>query len=94
MKSAYELAMERLNKADPQIASKKTSKEQKERLAEVERIYRAKIAEREIALQPKIQEARFEGTAETADSLQTQLRNEVQSLRDQMEREKQKVRES
>lgn len=91
MKSAYELAMERLNKADPQ-SSKKLTKEQKERIAEIDKIYRAKIAEKEIALEPKIQATRFAGEAETADQLQAELRKETQNLKDQMEREKEKVR--
>ncbi len=45
MKSAYELAMERLNKAAP---AQKVSDDQKKQLAELDSKYAAKIAEREI----------------------------------------------
>ena len=47
MKSAYELAMERLSKSDPD-ASKPLTAEKKARLAEVDRVYKGKLAEREI----------------------------------------------
>src|ERR1039458_10095185 len=51
MKTAYELAMERLSKAAP--ATKLTSA-QKKQLAEVDSTYAAKIAGREIALKDEI----------------------------------------
>ena len=47
MKSAYELAMERLNKASPVV---KLTNDQKKRLAELDAEYKAKIADREIFL--------------------------------------------
>ena len=43
MKSAYELAMERLNKQSPTI---KLTEKQKKGIAELESKYKAKIAER------------------------------------------------
>jgi len=56
MKSAYELAMERLNKASP--AEKPLTAEKKARLAEIDRLYKGKLAEREIfreaAAQPRL----------------------------------------
>ena len=51
MKSAYELAMERLNKQSPTI---KLTDRQKTEIAELESRYKAKIAEREIALKDQI----------------------------------------
>ena len=51
MKSAYELAMERLNKTAP---SKKLTDNQKKRIAELESEYKAKIADREIFLNGEI----------------------------------------
>ena len=51
MKSAYEIAMERLNKTAP--ATKLTA-EKKQQLAELDRRYAAKIAEREIALKDEM----------------------------------------
>jgi UDP-N-acetylmuramoylalanine--D-glutamate ligase len=47
MKSAYELAMERLNKQGPQT---KVSAEQKKQLADLDSRYAAKVAERELFL--------------------------------------------
>jgi len=42
MKSAYELAMERLSKSDPG-AGRPVSAEQKTRLAEIDRVYKGKV---------------------------------------------------
>src|SRR5690242_5151236 len=58
MKSAYELAMERLNKSAP--AAKLTA-EQKKQLAELDSKYAAKIAEREIFLKGELTKATANG---------------------------------
>ena len=63
MKTAYELAMERLNKTAP--ATKLTGA-QKKQLAELDSKYAAKIAEREIALRDEITKAAAAGDAEKA----------------------------
>jgi hypothetical protein len=49
-KSAYELAMERLRKKDREagLEDRPVSEEQKAKIAEVRRVYEAKLAEREI----------------------------------------------
>ena len=91
MKSAYELAMERLNKQSPQT-SKPITDEQKKEIAEVDAIYRAKIAEKEIFLKPKIQQTRMEGDATAVESLEKQLRDETRILRDELEQKKEKIR--
>lgn len=90
MKSAYELAMERLNKQNPQ--SKPLTEEQKKQIAEVESIHRSKIAEKELFLKPKIEEARAQGDATAVESLEKQLRNEVNSLKEKLDSEKEKIR--
>jgi len=54
MKSAYELAMERLEKASPSIS---LTEDQKREIAEVDSVYRAKIAEREVFLKDQIRKA-------------------------------------
>jgi hypothetical protein len=46
MKSAYELAMERLEKKAP---TKKLSEKQKERIAEINSLYGSRIAERDFS---------------------------------------------
>lgn len=89
MKSAYELAMERLNKASPQI---KLTAEQKKQLAELDSQYAAKIAEREITLKSEIQKAAAQGDFENAQKLEQQLMQERRSLQSELEEKKQKVR--
>ncbi len=91
MKSAYELAMERLRKQDPGTAKPLTD-EQKKQIAEIDGLYKAKIAERELDLKPKLEKARFGGEEAAIETLEKQLREEVQKLREEMERAKEKVR--
>ena len=64
MKSAYELAMERLQKTSPSFS---LTEEQKKELAEVDSIYRAKIAEKELFLKEQIREAQIEGKTEDVE---------------------------
>ena len=54
MKSAYELAMERLEKSAPTV---KLSADQKKQIAELESVYGAKIAARELTLNGEIAQA-------------------------------------
>ncbi len=91
MKSAYELAMERLKKQNPS-ASKPLGEEQKRRLADLDSLYQSKIAEREIALQPRIAEARMGEEPEKTEILEKELREAVGSLREKLESEKEKIR--
>ena len=70
MKSAYELAMERLNKTAP--AAKLTG-EQKKQLAELDSQYKAKIAEREIFLNDKRGDAVSKGDYEAVAQIEKQL---------------------
>ena len=91
MKSAYELAMERLAKEAPD-ASTPLSGEQKNALADIDTRYKAKIAEREIFLNNKLLEARRNRDREAVDQLETQLRNERLRLEEEREAAKDKVR--
>ena len=93
MKSAYELAMERLDKEDPQ-GSTPLSEEQKAALQDIQEKYRAKIAEREVFLGGKLQEARFQNDLEAVSQLETQLRNEKKRFEDECEHQKDKIRNS
>ena len=54
MKSAYELAMEKLQKESP---DQSLSDEKKAELAELDNLYKSKLAEREVFLGGKIAEA-------------------------------------
>jgi chromosome segregation ATPase len=91
MKSAYELAMERLQKTSPSLS---LSEEQKKELAELDSKYRAKIAEKELFLKEQIRKAQIEGKIEDIESLQKQLTSEMQRLQQDCEARKEKLRAS
>jgi hypothetical protein len=91
MKSAYELAMERLKASDPDAGPPLTT-EQKARLADIDRVYRGRIAEREIFLQKLLDEAQAAQNAEEAAKIKKQLTSEKARLEEEREAEKEKVR--
>ncbi len=91
MKSAYELAMERLAQSDPDAAKPLTAA-QKTRLAEIDTIYQGKIAEREIFLKQKLAEALAAGDADEVDQVRIQIKSERTRLEDEREDEKEAVR--
>lgn len=91
MKSAYELAMERLQKASPSLS---LSEEQKKELAEIDSKYRAKIAEKELFLRDQIGKAQTEGKVDDIDSLEKQLASDVRRLQEECEAAKEKRRAS
>jgi hypothetical protein len=87
MKTAYELAMERLNKDAP---AKKLSPAQKQELAELDAKYAAKIAEREIALNAEMTKAPDD--VEKGKSLREQLAHERKKIQAELEEKKEQVR--
>ena len=89
MKSAYELAMERLNKQGPQ---KKLTDAQKKELAELDSRYAAKIAEREIFLKGELAKAAGNGDFEACEQLEKQLVSERKSIQAELEEKKEKIR--
>ena len=89
MKSAYELAMERLQKASPSLS---LTEEQKKELGEIDSKYRAKIAEKELFLKDQIRKAQTEGKADDISSLEKQLASEVRRLQEECEAKKEKLR--
>lgn len=89
MKTAYELAMERLNKSAPTI---KLTGGQKKQLAELDAQYTAKIAQREMALKDAIAGAAAGNDAEKVEALQQQLVNERKKLQTEVEEKKEQVR--
>ncbi len=91
MKSAYELAMERLAKSDP-AAGKKLTAEQKARLAEIDRVYQGKLAEREIFLKKQLNDALADGKADESAKIQQQLASERARIEEEREEEKERVR--
>jgi hypothetical protein len=90
MKSAYELAMERLNKTSPTV---KLTAAQKKELAELDSKYAAKIAEREIALKDDIAKAVEAGDAEKIEQAQRQLTDERKKLQNDLAEKKERVRQ-
>ena len=90
MKSAYELAMERLAKSEP--ATRPLSTEQKTRLAEIDRVYQGKLAEREIFLKKQLNEAWTAQKPEEVEKIQQQLANERARLAEEREEEKERAR--
>jgi hypothetical protein len=91
MKSAYELAMERLAKSDPS-ASAPLTPEKKSRLAEIDRVYKGKLAEREIFLKKQLDEALAAQKFEDAEKIKKQLVHERARLDEEREEEKERVR--
>lgn len=89
MKTAYELAMERLSKSAPTV---KLTAEQKSQLADLDSQCAAKIAERELLLQGEIVKAVDKGDAEAVEQLQKQLVSDRKSLRAEFDEKKEKVR--
>ena len=85
MKSAYELAMERLEKKEP---TKKLSQRQKDRIAEINSLYGSKIAERETFLQGEIAKERLKGDVTAVAQIQDQLARDVRRLHVEWEEKK------
>ena len=91
MKSAYELAMERLSKSDPN-SSKPLTPEQRAKLADVDRLYQGKIAEREIFLRQQLERALAGRDADEVDKIRKQIASEKARLEEDREAEKDRVR--
>lgn len=89
MKSAYELAMERLEKQAP---TAKLSEAQKTEIAEIESLFKAKTAEKEVFLHDQIAKAVSAGQADEAQSLEKQLAFELKRIAEDCEAKKEKVR--
>ena len=91
MKSAYELAMERLQKDEPSVS---LTSEQKAQLAEIDSSFKAKIAEKELFLKDQIRKARASGEFGEAETLEKQLATEIRRLQEDCEEKKEKLRRS
>ena len=91
MKSAYELAMERLAKSDPSGSVPLTA-EKKSRLAEIDKVYKGKLAEREIFLKKQLDEAYADQKFEDAEKIKQQLSSERARLEEEREAEKEQIR--
>jgi hypothetical protein len=90
MKSAYELAMERLEKESPSL---KLTDDQRSQLAEIDSLYKSKMAEKELLLRDQIQREQAAGKLKEVESLQQQLSSELRRLAQECESKKESVRE-
>ena len=89
MKSAYELAMERLQKDAPSVP---VNAEQRAQIAEIDSLYTAKIAEKELLLKSEIAQEQAKGKFDQVEQLQRQLASELRRLNEEREEKKEKVR--
>ncbi len=83
--------MERLEKSAPTVT---LSDAQKAEIAEIDSTFKARIAEKELFLQPKIREARQTGKFDEAETLENQLVIETRRLHEDCEEKKAKLRDS
>lgn len=89
MKSSYELAMERLSKQAP---SAKLTAGQKAQLADLDSLYKSKIADREILVKGQLQKAAEKRDAEAYEQLEKQLVSDRKTLAAELEEKKDRVR--
>jgi len=92
IKSAYELAMERLEQSQGKTPS--LSDEQKRAIAEVDNEMRAQIAELEITMAQRIAEAKGFGDQSKVSELEREKSAEIQRIRNHAEERKQSIRSS
>jgi hypothetical protein len=91
MKSAYELAMERLEKQAP---SMKLTDDQRSQLAEIDSLYKSRMAEKELLLAEEIRREQAAGKFSEVEKLQKQLASELRRLSEECEAKKEKVRQA
>ncbi len=89
MKSAYEIAMGRLEAESP---GTHLNAEQKERIAAIEAKCRADIAAKELLLQAEMAKAQATGASEELSQLQRQLADDIRRCEEKRDREKEAVR--
>jgi len=91
-KTAYELAMERLRRKDAAdgVEEREVSKEQKAEIAEIKRVYAAKMAEAEIMHKSKIMALMDPEQRALAEQGH---RRDLERMRDDQERKLAKLRE-
>jgi hypothetical protein len=91
MKSAFDLAMERLEKESP---TQELTEEQKAKLSELSKVYEAKIADKELFLNGEIAKAEAAGEFDQIEQLTKQLASERKVLEEELEQKKNEVRGS
>jgi hypothetical protein len=89
MKSAYELAMERLTKNSPTV---KLTGAQKREIADLESRYKAKVAERELAVKDEMNAAAGKWDLDAMSQAEDRLAFERKKLQAELEEKKEAVR--
>jgi hypothetical protein len=89
MKSAYDLAMERLQQQAPTV---KLTEEQKAQIAEIDSLYKSRVAEREVFLQDQLAKASAAGQFDQVEQIQQELSRDLRRLNEECESKKEKVR--
>ncbi|MBN2301417.1 MAG: hypothetical protein JXN60_02745 [Lentisphaerae bacterium] len=87
MKSAYELAMERIG-----LSEKKYTDKQKDQLAKIDKEYDQKVKETQFAAEDELRKAADD--TEKIKQIKTRLANNLESLEIKREKEKDKIRGS
>ena len=90
MKSAYELAMERLDESGGDKVE--LTDEQRTQLAEIDQKYKGKIAEKEVFLGGLIGEAKAQANFQELGQLEEQRTREIHRLKEACEKDKEAVR--
>ena len=81
--------MERLEQQSPSV---KLTDSQRSQLAEIDSLYKSKIAEKELLIAEEIRRERAAGKFSEIEKLQQQLASELRRLTDECEAQKEKIR--
>lgn len=95
MKSAYEIAMEKLRRQDAERgeAEHRLDDDQKDEITEIRKVYRARIAEREILQKGDLRKARATGEPEAVAAVEEGYRRDRARLDEELEAKVRAVRE-
>ena len=88
MKSAYEKALERFG----QLKIEKLTDDQKQQLAELDALYKSKLAERELMLENEKNKAIEVGDFEKYQQVEAQLISERKRIKKELEIKKEEIR--
>ena len=99
LKSSWELSLERSEDLVPELKSKKKlTKKKKDQIAEIRKDFAAQIADRDVTMQDKVRKLSErvppEEVADAKMKLESQFRDDKQSLEEEMEKEIESIRNS
>ena len=97
LKSAWELSLERSEKLVPELKNKKKiTKRQKEKISDIRKEYKAKIADKDVMMQDKLKKFHDRISPEeikyAMEELQKEFVEEKKALEEKMEKEIESVR--